>query len=97
MTENVTRSCGLLIILPRSTYRAVSDVDESQMAAKDSKIHVTRSVIDDDDPTFDGKDTNNFFQGVHSSLARNKHEVIKQKTASLAMQTQLNGMAGQLE
>ena len=33
-------------------------VDEHKMTAKDSKIHVAGSVIDDHDPTLDGDETN---------------------------------------
>ena len=67
------------------------------MAAKDSKIHVAGSIIDDDDPTLDSGETNDPLKGVLHSLVRNKRDIIKQKAASLAMQTQLNGMTGQLE
>ena len=69
-----------------SLFKLVTDkVDEHKMAGKDSKIHVTCSVIDDHAPTLDSKETDDSLLRVHSSLARNKQEINKQKTVSLAM------------
>ena len=49
-----------------------SNVDESKMAAKDSKIHATGSIKDDSDGlSLDNKDIDDSILGVLSSLARN--------------------------
>ena len=81
-----------------SHFKLLTDeVDGRKMASKDSKIHATRSVIDDHTPTLDSKETNDPFLKVCSSLARNTQEINKQNTASLTIQTQLNDMVGQFE
>ena len=83
--------------VPSHSKLLTNEVDECKMAAKNSKIHVVGSIIDDVDPTLDGEETNDPLLRVHSSLTRSKQEINKQKTASLAIQNQLNGMTGQLE
>ena len=67
------------------------------MAATDSNINIAGSVVDNDGPSLDGEGTNDPLNGVLHSFVRNNRDINNQKTASLAMQTQLNAMTGQLE
>ena len=45
MTENVTQSRGLSIILPRSTYRAVSDESKGKVAGKKELCYSVGMVV----------------------------------------------------
>ena len=67
------------------------------MDVKDTKVHITGSIIDYDDSTFDVEDSNGPLKEVQRSLAQNRIEIKNQKTASHNMQIQLNGMTDQLE